>query len=72
MDLIYDDELFRPGCVLIQAAAGCDPHIAQRFDAKHWLVGITPGMKRFSVTPEQLDLLVKITEKRAVLNQPDD
>lgn len=53
--LIYDTDLRRPACVLLQAAYGCGshPHALRHFKAETWLVHPTPGMKKLAATDEQ-------------------
>lgn len=57
--ILFDPVLKRPGCVLLQAVAGCDPSVAHGFDSKKWLLGPTPDMAVFEVTDEQLAVLVE-------------
>ena len=47
--LVYDADLRRPGCVLIQAAMGGSTSAAQLFSTASWLLAPTPGMKVYSV-----------------------
>ena len=53
--MVYDTDLRRPACVLIQAAYGCDPRLLSDlgFDARSWLLAPTPGMKKLSATRER-------------------
>lgn len=52
--LLYDVELRRPACVLLQAMARGDKSALYRFfDTKTWLVSPTPGMRRITATAEQ-------------------
>ncbi len=52
--LVYDTDLKRPACVLLQAAYGADHGLLYRFfDAKTWLLAPTPGMRKLSATAEQ-------------------
>lgn len=63
--LIYDTELKRPGCVLLQAVAGCDQYALNRFfNSEDWLVSPTPGMKRISGTPEEWKRAAKMCPKK--------
>lgn len=45
--ILYDTELRRPACVLLQAVAGGDRAAFQRYfgGAEDWLTFPTPGMK---------------------------
>ncbi len=67
MKIVYDTELMRPGCVLLQATFGCNPDLAHRFKTEHWLLAPTDNLKVYPVTESQLDQLVEMTEDRAVL-----
>lgn len=53
--IVYDTDLRRPACVLIQAAMGGDLRAFRYFfgNAAEWLVALTPGMKRVSGTAEE-------------------
>lgn len=64
--IAYDVELMRPGCSIVQAALGADSSVADHFDTKYWLTHPTDGMKCYTVTPEQLRILVKKTEETAL------
>lgn len=60
MRIAYDATLRRPGCVLIAAALGASTTIAKLFPSEVWLTSLTPGMKVYEITREQLvDLLTK-------------
>lgn len=53
--LLYDVELRRPGCALLQAVAGCESgalYLAG-FDGADWLTYPTPGMRRIQGTIEE-------------------
>jgi len=56
--IVFDIELMRPACVLIQAAMGGDPVTASAFPSETWLLVPTPGMTLYEVTPVQLRALV--------------
>jgi hypothetical protein len=59
--IVFDCELRRPGCVLLQAAYGVDPRIAHEFPAETWLISPTKNMARYQIaTDEQLDKLVQM------------
>lgn len=55
LPILYDTELRRPGCVLLQAVAGGDPEAFRRFfgGADDWLVTPTPGMRLMYGTEEE-------------------
>lgn len=63
--LVYDPDLKRPACVLIQAAYGCDYTNLERvgFDASSWLVVPTPGMRKLSGDRALWQRVVGITRK---------
>lgn len=59
--IMFDCELRRPGCVLIQGAFGADPRIAHEFPEETWLLSPTENMHRYKIaTDEQLDKLVEM------------
>lgn len=53
--LVYDFDLKRPACVLIQAAYGCETRnkAFEGFDVDDWLLAPTPGMRVVEGTDEQ-------------------
>ena len=57
--IVFDAKLMRPGCVLLQAAAGCDYTLAYKFPPKSWLEAPTPDMRVYPLTPEILAALVR-------------
>lgn len=63
MKILYDTKLMRPGCVLLQAAAGNDPSIAHNFPSDLWLVTTTPDLKNYPITDVQLDFLIEKTKR---------
>ncbi len=63
MKLAYDRELKRPACVLLQAALGCGPYIGNRFHPATWLLTLTPGMRVYEVTEEQLEKIIQFSVK---------
>lgn len=70
--LVYDFDLKRPACVLIQAAFGCATNTAafRNFDPSYWLTSPTPGMCKVIGTDAQWRRAVEITEKHnAVLTK---
>jgi hypothetical protein len=64
--LVYDTDFKAPACVLIQAAFDCDARNPsfEQFNAKHWLVSITPGMRKIEGTPEEWAMAAQITEEK--------
>jgi len=66
--IVYDMKLFRPACVLLQAAMGGDHNVVSaNFDARYWLVNPTNDMKLYELSEEELKQAVEITEKLAIL-----
>lgn len=60
--LVYDTDLRRPACVLIQAIAGGDRGTLMRlFDAETWLVNPTPGMKCIRGTREEWEKVARLS-----------
>lgn len=60
--LLYDVELRRPACVLLQAAAGTDYRdifFQRLFPSETWLVFPTPGMRRLSGTREEWERVAR-------------
>lgn len=58
--IVYDCTLFRPACVLIQAArGGADNDITCRFPTELWLTNWTPNMKTYPIPSDDfLDALI--------------
>ena len=52
--LVYDITLKRPGCALLQAAMGGTPGIAGSFPSEHWLTSLTPDLKAYKLSTEEL------------------
>lgn len=50
--LMFDIDKKAVGCVLLQAALGCDQHLLHRFgfDTSCWLTSPTPGLRRIAGT----------------------
>jgi hypothetical protein len=57
--IAFNIEAMKPGCVLLQAAMGCDPAVVRGFDATDWIVDgpDVQGLKVYPVTDEQLKAL---------------
>lgn len=62
MRVAFDCGLKRPGCVLVAAALGADTEACVHFETATWLLAPTPGMRVYETTPEQLAILVKMTQ----------
>jgi len=58
MRAAFDIDLMRPGCVLVAAAMGATPGVANRFNTEDWLLIPTPGMQVFEITKKQLNVLL--------------
>ncbi len=59
--IVYDLELMKPGCVLLQAMyGGTIPDFSSRFDAEEWLLAPTPNLKAYEITEEQLEKLTEL------------
>ena len=58
--LLYDTDLRRPACILLQACAGLDGYKLYDlgFDPRDWLTAPTPGMRRITGTLEQWERAV--------------
>ena len=61
--IIYDRELRRPACVLLNAVGGGDPELIRLFDSDSWLVAPTPGMRRIMCTEEEARQLAALTDE---------
>ena len=59
MKIAFDVEQMKPGCVLLQAALGCDHILAHRFPAESWILSPTPNLRVYEVTEEQVPMLVE-------------
>lgn len=62
--IAYDCDLDQPGCVMVAAGLCADTAIPQLFETSSWIVSLTPGMRRYEVTDEQLALLVERVNAR--------
>lgn len=61
--ILFDPKVMKPGCPLLQAAAG-NPRIASCFDTEVWLLAPTPDMRVYEVTKAQLTRLVAIVHEK--------
>lgn len=61
MKIAYDIKLMKPGCVLLQAAMGGRPSLADEFPTELWLLAPTPDLKVYPITPRDFRLLVAKT-----------
>ncbi len=62
LKIVYDIKKRRPACPVLQAVMGGDA-VAQHFDAEFWLTELTPDMKLYQVSLEQLRELVILSGK---------
>jgi hypothetical protein len=64
--IAYDTKLYRPGCVLVQAAMGGSTALANEFPTELWLLAPTPDMKLYPVHDKAfLDKLIAISQLNA-------
>lgn len=59
MKVAFDIKRMRPGCVLVAAAMGADPVASRRFPTERWLLSLTPDMRVYETTEEQMNQLVE-------------
>lgn len=64
---IYDTDLRRPACVLLQAAMGgtTGKDFNEVFGASEWLLAPTPGMKKLQASKEQWIQVSKMKAQEA-------
>lgn len=66
--LIFDVDLMRPGCVLLQAAGGGDRDLLMAlFPSETWLDAPTDGMGRYVGTDEEWEQIARVTQR----SEPD-
>lgn len=63
--IVYDPVLKRPACILLQVMGGGTVTSEDIFMMGDWLTETTPNMRLFSVTDEELEVLKKISLKKA-------
>lgn len=66
--MVYDAELRRPACVLLQAVYGCgsaNGFFQHNFQPGSWLVSPTKGMKRYAATREEWQRIGKLKPRTA-------
>jgi hypothetical protein len=64
--LVYDIKLKRPGCVLLQAALGGDPGVANNFPTEHWLLAPSPDMKTYVLSDQELAQVIQYHRRLVV------
>jgi hypothetical protein len=76
MKILYDIHLMKVGCALLQAIHHCPNTIVHLFPPNTWFLAPTPDMKVYTITEEQLNQLVKMTERehetKRILRKPSD
>lgn len=65
VQIAFDATLFRPGCVLLQAALGCGTHVANEFPVTTWLTFPTPDLRVYQMTEDEFSKLVAVVSERA-------
>ncbi len=62
--IMYDCNLRKPGCVLLQALGGTVPKdiFFQYFDTSCWLLHPTPDLKLYPIKASELEALAAVTE----------
>jgi len=66
MRIVFDTELKRPGCVLLQAAMGGTIGVSEfqlMFPSETWLLAPTKNMGVFKVTEDQLEVLAEMAKE---------
>lgn len=58
MRIVFDTELRRPACVLLQTVYGGDSSVVLGFPAETWLTFPTKGMQTYEATEEQIEKLI--------------
>ena len=66
--IVYDADLRRPGCAIMQALGGAPSSVAQAFPTESWLLAPTPGMRVYRLKPGELAALIDITTE--AMNEP--
>ncbi len=63
--ILFDMELMRPGCAILQVLANADRAAFNRFfgGSPGWLTSPTPGMKVYKGTAEQWEMASKYLDK---------
>jgi len=67
--ILYDAELKRPGCVILQALGGNVPNFQMHFPSETWLTAPTANMKKYSITEDEIRKLSEITIKHFEQNK---
>ncbi len=62
--ILFDMELMRPGCAILQVLSGADrAAFSKYFGGSHkWLTHTTPGMKLYRGTAEQWEKAARISD----------
>ena len=59
LTIVFDVELRRPACAIVNAVLGGDHAAPMYFDPETWLVAPTPGMRPFRVRRETIESVAK-------------
>jgi hypothetical protein len=63
--LLFDTKLMKPGCVLLQAAAGCGQNNTfLQMTFENWLLAPTPNMKRIKAKRSLWEAVAKKFDKK--------
>lgn len=63
--IVFDIELFQPGCILLQAdMGGTVSNFSELFPSNSWLVYPTPNMVVYEVTDEQLERIAQKVQNK--------
>lgn len=54
LNLVFDMDLGRPACALLQGVMGGSQGVTSRLPAETWLTSPTPGMKLYRITRAEL------------------
>ncbi len=62
--ILFDMELMRPGCAILQVLAGADRAAFSKYfgGSDKWLTNTTPGMKLYRGTLEQWEKAARISD----------
>lgn len=71
MKIAYDIQSMRPGCVILQAALGCDSSLVHFFPVETWIVDSAENLKVYEITKEQLVILIRKTEETYAKHRAD-
>jgi hypothetical protein len=61
--VVFDLKKMRPACAILQSALRGTPGLANLFPTESWLTEVTPDLKPYEITDEQLAKLVARMEE---------